>query len=81
MATVPATTEDILFKGFQMLNMENDRIETAQQVDLLAPLSCIFVSNQLNVQCYNNLQSVKGPLLCVAVFFLVCQTSNKDGPG
>ncbi|TNN04252.1 hypothetical protein fugu_001281 [Takifugu bimaculatus] len=30
-ATVPASTEDILFKGFQMLNMENDRIETAQQ--------------------------------------------------
>lgn len=29
-----------------MLNMENDRIETAQQVDLLAPLSSIFVSKQ-----------------------------------
>lgn len=31
-ATVPASTEDVLRKGFQMLDMENDRIETAQQV-------------------------------------------------
>lgn len=31
-ATVPASTEDVLLKGFQMLDMENDRIETAQQV-------------------------------------------------
>ena len=31
-ATVPASTEDVLLKGFQMLEMENDRIETAQQV-------------------------------------------------
>lgn len=31
-ATVPASTEDMLRKGFQMLDMENDRIETAQQV-------------------------------------------------
>uniref|UniRef100_A0A669BZ12 Conserved oligomeric Golgi complex subunit 3 n=1 Tax=Oreochromis niloticus TaxID=8128 RepID=A0A669BZ12_ORENI len=30
-ATVPDSTEDILLKGFQMLNMENNRIETAQQ--------------------------------------------------
>ncbi|XP_020794794.1 conserved oligomeric Golgi complex subunit 3 [Boleophthalmus pectinirostris] len=30
-ATVPASTEDVLLKGFQMLDMENDRIETAQQ--------------------------------------------------
>ncbi|CAG05904.1 unnamed protein product, partial [Tetraodon nigroviridis] len=30
-ATVPASTEDVLLKGFQMLTMENDRIETAQQ--------------------------------------------------
>ncbi|XP_075895796.1 conserved oligomeric Golgi complex subunit 3 [Nelusetta ayraudi] len=30
-ATVPASTEDVLRKGFQMLDMENDRIETAQQ--------------------------------------------------
>uniref|UniRef100_A0A8C6NRI6 Conserved oligomeric Golgi complex subunit 3 n=1 Tax=Nothobranchius furzeri TaxID=105023 RepID=A0A8C6NRI6_NOTFU len=30
-ATVPASTEDILLKGFQMIGMENDRIETAQQ--------------------------------------------------
>ncbi|KAK5611297.1 Golgi transport complex subunit 3 [Crenichthys baileyi] len=30
-ATVPASTEDVLLKGFQMLEMENDRIETAQQ--------------------------------------------------
>uniref|UniRef100_A0A3B3R7D3 Conserved oligomeric Golgi complex subunit 3 n=1 Tax=Paramormyrops kingsleyae TaxID=1676925 RepID=A0A3B3R7D3_9TELE len=29
--TVPASTEDILLKGFQSLNMESDRIETAQQ--------------------------------------------------
>ncbi|XP_046902260.1 conserved oligomeric Golgi complex subunit 3 [Hypomesus transpacificus] len=29
--TVPASTEDILLKGFQMLDLENDRIETAQQ--------------------------------------------------
>uniref|UniRef100_A0A3Q3JLG7 Conserved oligomeric Golgi complex subunit 3 n=1 Tax=Monopterus albus TaxID=43700 RepID=A0A3Q3JLG7_MONAL len=29
--TVPASTEDVLLKGFQMLEMENDRIETAQQ--------------------------------------------------
>ncbi|XP_034042106.1 conserved oligomeric Golgi complex subunit 3 [Thalassophryne amazonica] len=29
--TVPASVEDILLKGFQMLDMENDRIETAQQ--------------------------------------------------
>uniref|UniRef100_A0A3P9HTV1 Conserved oligomeric Golgi complex subunit 3 n=1 Tax=Oryzias latipes TaxID=8090 RepID=A0A3P9HTV1_ORYLA len=28
---VPASTEDVLLKGFQMLEMENDRIETAQQ--------------------------------------------------
>ncbi|MEQ2180520.1 Golgi transport complex subunit 3 [Goodea atripinnis] len=33
-ATVPASTEDVLLKGFQMLEMENDRIETAQQVGL-----------------------------------------------
>lgn len=31
-AAVPASTEDVLLKGFQMLTMENDRIETAQQV-------------------------------------------------
>ncbi|XP_054643703.1 conserved oligomeric Golgi complex subunit 3 isoform X3 [Dunckerocampus dactyliophorus] len=30
-ATVPESTEDVLLKGFQMLNMENDRVETAQQ--------------------------------------------------
>uniref|UniRef100_A0A668AYI3 Conserved oligomeric Golgi complex subunit 3 n=1 Tax=Myripristis murdjan TaxID=586833 RepID=A0A668AYI3_9TELE len=30
-ATVPASTEDVLLKGFQMLDMESDRIETAQQ--------------------------------------------------
>uniref|UniRef100_A0A1A7YUH6 Conserved oligomeric Golgi complex subunit 3 n=1 Tax=Iconisemion striatum TaxID=60296 RepID=A0A1A7YUH6_9TELE len=30
-ATVPGSTEDILLKGFQMIDMENDRIETAQQ--------------------------------------------------
>uniref|UniRef100_A0A3B5MPQ7 Conserved oligomeric Golgi complex subunit 3 n=1 Tax=Xiphophorus couchianus TaxID=32473 RepID=A0A3B5MPQ7_9TELE len=30
-AAVPASTEDVLLKGFQMLEMENDRIETAQQ--------------------------------------------------
>uniref|UniRef100_A0A3Q2R0X7 Conserved oligomeric Golgi complex subunit 3 n=1 Tax=Fundulus heteroclitus TaxID=8078 RepID=A0A3Q2R0X7_FUNHE len=30
-ATVPASTEDVLLKGFQMLQMETDRIETAQQ--------------------------------------------------
>uniref|UniRef100_A0AAY4DLG7 Conserved oligomeric Golgi complex subunit 3 n=1 Tax=Denticeps clupeoides TaxID=299321 RepID=A0AAY4DLG7_9TELE len=29
--TVPASTEDVLLKGFQMLDLENDRIETAQQ--------------------------------------------------
>ncbi|XP_076026069.1 conserved oligomeric Golgi complex subunit 3 [Genypterus blacodes] len=29
--TVPASTEDVLLKGFQMLEMESDRIETAQQ--------------------------------------------------
>uniref|UniRef100_A0A8C9TQR3 Conserved oligomeric Golgi complex subunit 3 n=1 Tax=Scleropages formosus TaxID=113540 RepID=A0A8C9TQR3_SCLFO len=29
--TVPASTEDILLKGFQSLGLENDRIETAQQ--------------------------------------------------
>lgn len=29
---MPASTEDVLLKGFQMLEMENDRIETAQQV-------------------------------------------------
>uniref|UniRef100_A0A8C2ZV76 Conserved oligomeric Golgi complex subunit 3 n=1 Tax=Cyclopterus lumpus TaxID=8103 RepID=A0A8C2ZV76_CYCLU len=31
LATVPASTEDVLLKGFQMLDMGNDRIETAQQ--------------------------------------------------
>ncbi|XP_068602288.1 conserved oligomeric Golgi complex subunit 3 [Brachionichthys hirsutus] len=30
-ATVPASTEDVLLKGFQMLEIENDKIETAQQ--------------------------------------------------
>ncbi|XP_033004354.1 conserved oligomeric Golgi complex subunit 3 isoform X1 [Lacerta agilis] len=30
-ATVPESTEDILLKGFSMLRMENERIETAQQ--------------------------------------------------
>lgn len=77
-ATVPASTEDILHKGFQMLTMENDRIETAQQVDLLASLNS-FVPKQTcraSIRC-----SVDGLLLCVAVFFLVCQTTNKDGPG
>ncbi|CAL8369522.1 unnamed protein product [Arctogadus glacialis] len=29
--TVPDSTEDVLLKGFQMLDMENARIETAQQ--------------------------------------------------
>lgn len=32
---MPASTEDILLKGFQSLNMESDRIETAQQVSAL----------------------------------------------
>ncbi|XP_040057087.1 conserved oligomeric Golgi complex subunit 3 [Gasterosteus aculeatus] len=31
LATVPASTEDVLLKGFQMLEMGNERIETAQQ--------------------------------------------------
>uniref|UniRef100_A0A3Q2CU20 Conserved oligomeric Golgi complex subunit 3 n=1 Tax=Cyprinodon variegatus TaxID=28743 RepID=A0A3Q2CU20_CYPVA len=30
-ATVPASTEDVLLQGFRLLEMENDRIETAQQ--------------------------------------------------
>uniref|UniRef100_A0AAR2J508 Conserved oligomeric Golgi complex subunit 3 n=1 Tax=Pygocentrus nattereri TaxID=42514 RepID=A0AAR2J508_PYGNA len=30
-AAVPASTEDVLLKGFQMLGMEDQRIETAQQ--------------------------------------------------
>ncbi|XP_010771833.1 conserved oligomeric Golgi complex subunit 3 isoform X2 [Notothenia coriiceps] len=30
-ATIPQSTEDVLLKGFQMLDMENDRIDTAQQ--------------------------------------------------
>uniref|UniRef100_A0AAQ6IGY3 Conserved oligomeric Golgi complex subunit 3 n=1 Tax=Anabas testudineus TaxID=64144 RepID=A0AAQ6IGY3_ANATE len=30
-ATVPASTEDVLLKGFQMLDMDTERIETAQQ--------------------------------------------------
>ncbi|XP_012680567.2 conserved oligomeric Golgi complex subunit 3 [Clupea harengus] len=29
--TVPASTEDVLLKGFQALDLENERIETAQQ--------------------------------------------------
>uniref|UniRef100_A0A4W5MCU3 Component of oligomeric golgi complex 3 n=1 Tax=Hucho hucho TaxID=62062 RepID=A0A4W5MCU3_9TELE len=29
--TVPASTEDVLIKGFHMLDLENERIETAQQ--------------------------------------------------
>lgn len=45
-ATVPASTEDVLLKGFQMLTMENDRIETAQQVHLLASLNSSFLSKQ-----------------------------------
>lgn len=32
MAAVPASTEDVLMKGFHMLQLESDRIETAQQV-------------------------------------------------
>ncbi|XP_066542163.1 conserved oligomeric Golgi complex subunit 3 [Hoplias malabaricus] len=30
-AAIPASTEDVLLKGFHMLGMENQRIETAQQ--------------------------------------------------
>uniref|UniRef100_A0A8B9GME5 Component of oligomeric golgi complex 3 n=1 Tax=Astyanax mexicanus TaxID=7994 RepID=A0A8B9GME5_ASTMX len=30
-AAIPASTEDVLLKGFQMLDMEDRRIETAQQ--------------------------------------------------
>ncbi|KAL3056322.1 hypothetical protein OYC64_018919 [Pagothenia borchgrevinki] len=30
-ATIPQSTEDVLLKGFQVLDMENDRIDTAQQ--------------------------------------------------
>ncbi|XP_052004439.1 conserved oligomeric Golgi complex subunit 3-like isoform X1 [Xyrauchen texanus] len=29
--TLPASTEDVLLQGFQMLDLENERIETAQQ--------------------------------------------------
>jgi len=32
-AAVPESTEDVLLKGFAMLGMENERIETAQQVN------------------------------------------------
>lgn len=32
-AVVPASTEDILLKGFTSLEMEEERIETAQQVN------------------------------------------------
>lgn len=39
-ATVPASVEDILLKGFQILDMENDRIETAQQV-----IAIVFIVN------------------------------------
>ena len=35
-ATIPQSTEDVLLKGFQMLDMENDRIDTAQQVTVIA---------------------------------------------
>lgn len=31
-AAVPASMEDVLMKGFQTLQLENNRIETAQQV-------------------------------------------------
>lgn len=78
-ATVPASTEDVLLKGFQMLSMENDRIETAQQVHLLASLvAALYLTRHTMLQM---MQSVKGLSLSVAVFFLVCQTTNKDGPG
>lgn len=31
-ATLPESTEEVLLQGFQMLELQNDRIETAQQV-------------------------------------------------
>lgn len=36
-AAVPDSTEDVLLKGFATLGMEDERIETAQQVSELPP--------------------------------------------
>lgn len=55
-ATVPASTEDVLLKGFQMLDMENDRIETAQQVTCLCQTYCAITTCIGLIQCQFVLQ-------------------------
>lgn len=75
-ATVPASTEDVLRKGFQMLDMENDRIETAQQVTV-ASVNGNFNAATLAF-CSKQYACVS---MHVAVFCLVRQVANKHGPG
>ncbi|TMS06126.1 Conserved oligomeric Golgi complex subunit 3 [Larimichthys crocea] len=51
-ATVPASTEDVLLKGFQMLDMENDRIETAQQANMDQDESVKYRKTRDDLNCY-----------------------------
>lgn len=77
-ATVPDSTEDVLLKGFQMLDMENDRIETAQQV------GCVRAADTTNTPKCVVLKQARlshAVLVFVSVFRLVCQAAVKHGPG
>lgn len=78
-ATVPDSTEDILLKGFQMLNMENNRIETAQQVS--DPVSFKQLYTQSDLLYPNKMHRCNIIPLFFVVFCLVCQAAGKHGPG
>uniref|UniRef100_A0A672SJ30 Conserved oligomeric Golgi complex subunit 3 n=1 Tax=Sinocyclocheilus grahami TaxID=75366 RepID=A0A672SJ30_SINGR len=49
-ATLPESTEEVLLQGFQMLELENERIQTAQQVSsAFIILTCFTVINAFSV--------------------------------
>ena len=72
-AALPASTEDVLLKGFKMLGMEDQRIETAQQVRAGHAVTLVspgIVRGFIADHCS----------FSPAVFLLVLQTAGPDGP-
>ncbi|KAF3843197.1 hypothetical protein F7725_002046 [Dissostichus mawsoni] len=51
-ATIPQSTEDVLLKGFQMLDMENDRIDTAQQANMDQDENAKYRKTRNDLNCY-----------------------------
>ncbi|TTH08274.1 Conserved oligomeric Golgi complex subunit 3 [Bagarius yarrelli] len=57
-AAVPASTEDVLMKGFQTLHLENEQIERAQQSELVA----LAESIQQKLSYFDELENINTKL-------------------